>query len=418
MPTDSLGDLLDTITTGDSVYIAGSTGEPTALLDAWSDDPDRTRDLSILTSMVPGINAFDLDSLHASARVTGLFMQPRFAAAQREGRYRHLPLSYAGFVRRLRDPAFALDVCVVQVAPPDHDGRCSLGLAAEFMPLAIARAKRVVALVNEAMPVMPGAPSIKASVFERIAQVDTALRTYNTGVVDPAARRLAATIAGYIEDGAALQVGLGKAPAALMDALADRRGLRLQSGMYGDGVRTLADAGALDEAWAHQACVAVGSQSLYDRAPSLPNLHVVGCEVSHDPARLAATERLVAVNSALEVDLFGQCNLEHAEGRAVSGCGGAPDFARGARMSAGGLSIVALPSTAARGTCSRIVSRLSTPSVASLARYDVDVVITEHGAADLRGRSVLEIAEALIEVADPRFQDALVGQWCAIADAL
>ena len=147
---------------------------------------------------------------------------------------------------------------------------------------------------------------------------------------------------------------------------------------------------------------------------------MVGCEVTHDLATLMNMRGLVAVNSALEVDLFGQCNLEHANGRAVSGCGGAPDFARGARMAPGGLSVVALNAAfSSKGkAASRILPTLSSNAVASLSRVDVDVVVTEFGIAHLRGRSVHERAEALIGVAAPEFRDELQAAWNAIAAKL
>lgn len=410
--------ILDAIRPGDRVFIPGSSGAPNALLQAWQEDPDRTRNLDIVTSLVPGINSLDIDRLHSSARVTGLFMQPAFAKAQRDGRYRHLPLSYGGFMRRVLDAADPFDVCVVQVAEPDAEWRCSFGPAAEFTPAIASRAGRILALINAGTPTLAASPGLAEAGFGAVARVDVPLDIYDTGAIDAGSAAIAGHVAAFIPDGATVQVGLGKTPAALLSRLTDRRGLRLHSGMFGEGVQALVEAGALDPDWDHRACVFVGPHSLYAWAAEQDLLRVAGCETTHGAGVLASLDRFHAVNSAIEVDLFGQAALEHAGGAAVSGAGGAPDFARAASLSAGGLSILALPATAARGTRSRIVATLTAPGVATLPRTDIDVVVTENGAADLRGLGVHERATGLIAIADRAFQDDLTEAWRTLTTSL
>ncbi|CAN5419468.1 acetyl-CoA hydrolase/transferase C-terminal domain-containing protein [soil metagenome] len=415
---NELAAVLDAIRPGDRVFIPGSSGEPSAVLTAWREDPDRTKNLDIVTSLVPGINGLDLERLHPTARVTGLFMQPAFARAHREGRYRHLPLSYGGFDRAVRDTNRPFDVCVVQVAEPGVDGLCSMGPAAEFTPAISARSRLVLGLINQRTPAITSSPALAESSFTLSARVETQLPVYDTGAIDAASATIAGYVADFIPDGAALQVGLGKTPAALLSRLRDRRGLRLHSGMFGDGVQGLVDAGALDPDWDHRACVFVGSRELYAWAAGQSGLRVAGCETTHAPEVLAGLGRFHAVNSAIEVDLFGQAALEHAGGAAVSGAGGAPDFSRAASLSAGGVSILAMQATAARSTRSRIVDRLTAPGVVTLPRSDIDIVVTEHGAADLRGLGVHDRALALIAVADPKFRNDLADAWQAIAKTL
>ncbi|MCL8382922.1 MULTISPECIES: acetyl-CoA hydrolase/transferase family protein [Xanthobacter] len=402
--------ILDQIRPGDRVFVAGAGGEPSALLAAWREDPGLTRGLNIVTSVVPGINDLDLDRLGAEATVTGLFMQPGFAAAQRAGQYRHLPVSYGGFAQMLAED-LRFDVCVAQVAPPDAAGACSLGPAVEFILLAAARSERLVGLFNAQTPRLAAAPSIPRGDFLAVAEVDTPLPTYDTGLIDSASRKVAEHIAQFVDDGATLQIGLGKTPAALMQALTDRRGLRLHSGMFGDGVMDLERAGALKADWPHRACVFVGTPNLYRWAAEQSALSLAGCDITHGPQTLAALTQFIAINSAVEVDLWGQAALEHAGGAAISGAGGAPDFARAARMSPNGSSVIALPATAARGKRSRIVPKLSAPCVATLPRTDIDIVVTEFGAASLRGRSVVERARALIEIAAPQYREELNKAW-------
>jgi acyl-CoA hydrolase len=190
----------------------------------------------------------------------------------------------------------------------------------------------------------------------------------------------------------------------------------MHSGMLSDGFLDLAASGALDMDFPHTTCVLVGSRHFYVRAAEFMPLHIRGCEITHDVASLVRKERLVAVNSALEVDLFGQCNLEHANGSAVSGIGGAADFARAARISSGGRSIIALNARHRNG--SRIVPTLGSPSVKSLSRIDVDYVVTEFGIAHLAPESVHERAQSLIEVAAPEFRSDLRDRWRELAARL
>ncbi len=404
----TLTELAETLT--GLTYIPGSAAEPTPLLELWASDPDRTRGAQILTSLVPGINSLSLDHLHPTATVTGLFMQPAWQAAQAAGRFRHVPLSYSGFTRHVRERVRP-DTCVVHVSPPDRAGRCSFGPAVEFTPLVRAQSRRTVALINPALPPMPGAASVDYASLDAVVETGFAPRGYVVGVPNQVALAIAGHVAGLIGDGCTLQAGLGRVPDALLALLHDRRGLRLHSGMLADSALDLCDAGALDPASVPTSCVWVGSPALYERLRGRDGLVVAGCDVTHDPARLAALPRFHAVNSALSVDLFGQANLEIADGHAVSGIGGAGDFARGARASEGGLSIVALPSTS-RGR-SRIVARLD-DGIASLSRTDIDVVVTEHGVADLRGLSVHGRAEALIAVAGPAFHADLIDAWALV----
>jgi len=398
---------------GEVVYLPGSSGEPTAFMEQLCLAPDDTRDARILTTYVPGINELSVAKLHPSIEITGLFSQPGLTEAQSDRRFRALPMSYAGFVRHLQDQV-DIDLAVVQVSEPDARGLCSLGPAVEFTPIALRKSRRRLALINRQTPRIPGSISVPLNDFDYFCEVDMPLPVYHPGA-DAETDAIARYIAPLVEDGCVLQAGLGKVPTALMHRLRDRRKLRLHSGMLSDGALVLSDAGALDRDFAHTTCVLVGSKDFYGRMIAFAPLRITGCEVTHDTRTLAELDRFVAVNSALEVDLFGQCNLEHSNGRAVSGAGGAPDFARASRLSRGGHSIVALHATHRHG--SRIVPFLE-PAAVTLPRFDVDYVVTEFGVATLRGASVHERAHALIEVAAPEFRDALSEAWRAIASRL
>ncbi len=399
---------------GEVVYVPGSSGAPMVFMDELLREPELTRDARLLTTYVPGINQLDVHGLHPSGRVTGLFMQPSLAEAQRDGRFRALPLSYSGFVRHLLDHV-DIDLAVVQVSAPDAHGQCSLGPAVEFMPAALSKSRRRLGLINRQTPRIWGSVSVPLESFDYLCEVDSPLPVYDAPA-DAGTQAIAGHIATLVEDGSALQSGLGKVPTALMRLLRDRKRLRLHSGMLSDGLLDLADAGALDMSFTHTTCVLVGSSSFYSRVRDFAPLRVLGCEVTHDPRTLLALDRFVAVNSALEVDLFGQCNLEHTHGAAISGPGGAPDFARAGRLSRGGCSIVALHARHKKG--SRIVPCLSDRAVTTLSRVDVDYVVTEFGVARLHDASVHERAEAIIGVAAPEYRSELQQAWRAIAARL
>lgn len=386
---------------GESVFLPGSAAEVPALIATLCDSA--APPLAITGTLVPGINACPVEHFAEGTVYSSIFAPPAPRGAHEAGRIRHLPMSYGAFARRLETMTF--DTAVVQVSPPDADGLCSFGPSVEFSPIALSRARRVLAVVNPQTPRMPGADVFRLAEAAAFVEIDAPLTAYDVGEPSADASTIAALIARFVEDGATLQVGLGKAPDALMRQLADRRRLKLHSGMLSDGARLLAEADCLDPDFEHMSCVHVGSRSHYAWLRDNPLFAVRSCAVTHDPARLAALKRLVAVNSALSVDLFGQANLEMLNGRMVSGVGGAADFLRAAANAGDGLSIISLPATSGRSNISRIVPRLD--GVASIPRHDVDVVITEHGVADLRTCSTIERGERLIEIAAEDHRPAL-----------
>lgn len=405
----SLSALVGLIRPGERLFVPGASGEPAAFLRELAASPERSRGLRILRGAIPGINRVDVAGLHASAETTVIFMQPGLREALGAGRVRHRPVSYHRFARHLRDEA-ELDTCILQVSPPDGDGRCSLGPGVEFGPLAQARSRRTLALVNRRTPPMPGSVSCPLEAFEAVAEVDEPLPLYAVEAPSGTASAIAANVSAFVEDGCVLQIGIGKVPDALMPMLRDRRMLRLHSGLLGEAALDLRDAGALDPGFRHESCVWLGSEALYGRLCGLDGFAVQGVDRTHDVRRIGAYGRFTAVNSALAVDLLGQANLESAEGRSVSGVGGAIDFAAAAQLSPGGISVLALPAAYDGGRKSRIVPRLD-GGIASLPRTAVDVVVTEHGAADLRGLCVDGRAEALAAVAAPGHRGALADAW-------
>jgi acyl-CoA hydrolase len=389
---------------GGRVFVPCGAAEPLALFDAFAAQPELAAGLTFVGALLPGANRRDWAGLHGKARAEGTFASADWRASFEAGRFAFRPLTYFQTFGWLATTP--LDAAIFHVSAPDAEGRCSFGVAADLSPAVIGRDVRKVALVNRRMPYTQG-PGAPLDAFDVVVEIDAPLATYDAGVLDPAFDRIAAIIANLTPEGASVQFGLGKAGVAALAGLIGRKGMKVHSGMVTDPLLPVLDSGAVDEVVAG---LALGSPALFERCGSDRRIRFAPASFTHDIRTLAAIPRLVAVNSALEIDLFGQANAEVMDGRQVSGVGGLTDFLRGARLSDGGVPIVALNATARRGEVSRIVPRLA-PGAVSVPRADMGVVVTEHGAADLRGLDLDGRAQALIAVAAPEHRDGLSNAW-------
>lgn len=392
---------------GGRVFVPCGAGEPLALLAALRAEPELAAGLTFVSAFLPGVNRADWAGLHPQARAEGSFVSADWRASFEAGRFSFRPLTYFQTFGWLA--ATPLDAALLHVSPPDADGMCSLGVASDLSPAVLARPVLKVAQVNPSMPATNG-PKVALEAFDVVVEAEHPLVEYDAGTLDPAFDAIARIIAELTPERARVQFGLGKAGVAALAGLAGRKGLRIHSGMVTDPLLAALDSGAVEEA----VCgLALGTRALYDRCAEDGRIRFEPASFTHDIRTLAATPRLVAVNSALEVDLFGQANAEFMDGRQISGVGGLTDFLRGARLSPGGVPIVALNATARGGSISRIVPRLA-PGAVSVPRADMGVVVTEHGAADLRGLDLDGRAQALIGVAAPAHRDGLSDAWDAM----
>lgn len=347
---------------------------------------------------VPGVNrpSYLLDT---GASITTFFMLPDFAGKKQ---VEFLPLSY-------RDIRFWLDshmpaAGLVMCAPPDQQGRCSFGAVTDFIADLWERIPILIGHINPSMPTTRGAPGIPFERFAAVIHAPQMLRESDAGV-DEVSLRIAEHAATVIPDGATLQAGLGRVPEAVLHGLTGKRDLAIHSGLIGDSTLHLLRSGALRTDNPIIAGVAIGTRALYD-AVSEPAFTFRPPSFTHDLAALASLERFVTINSAIEVDLDGQAHAEETPSGYISGPGGASDFAAGARGK-DGQRIVVLPSTAAKGKISRIVRTADATGPVSLGRFDIDMVITEHGIADLRSKSHETRRAALIGIADPAHRAVL-----------
>lgn len=395
---------------GRTIYIPGATGEPLALTAALRDAPERLRDVTLVSCLLPGMNEAGYLGDQPSARMTTFLLPAGWRSSFTGGRVRVLPLGYTDIATYLGQ-RLKIDVAVAQLAPPGPDGLCSLGIASDFTSLAWARAALRIALVNAAMPSMRRGPRLALADADIVIECEAPVLEISPGVdANPVTASIAYTVAGLVPDGASLQIGIGGAPAAVWDALGGHRDLVAVSGMVAEKMRPLAESGVLREGDAHVTGVAVGTAGFYRFLAESDLVRFAAVPETHGLHGLAARDRFVSVNGALEVDLFGQVNLEWQNGQFASGVGGAVDFMRAARQSTGGRSVIALPSAGKGGTVSRIVPRLAVPSV-SISRAEIDTVVTEHGVAALRDLPLGDRAQALIDVAAPQHRETLARAW-------
>jgi acetyl-CoA hydrolase len=323
-----------------------------------------------------------------------------------------LPTHYSQLPGLIRSGALRIDVVMLQVSPADEQGRHSLGLAHEYLVAALDTARVVVAEVHEQVPWTHGERLLRADEIDLRIDAAYPLPQSPTPAASGVEEAIADRVAGLVEDGATLQFGIGALPRAVLARLADRRDLGVHSGVIHDGVADFVAAGIVTNArksidrGVTVTGLLMGSERLHRWAHRNPSLALRGSDYTHDAAVLASIDRFVAINSAIEVDLGGQINAETAGGVYVGAVGGALDFLRGAQRSRGGVPIVALPSTA-RGR-SRIVARLDGP--VTTPRSDAGVVVTEHGIADLRGLSLRQRRQRLLDIADPEQRERLEGE--------
>lgn len=378
---------------GDTVLWGQGAGEPLTLTAALAQQADR----------LGGVVGF-----------VGLTYNPRLAAAGLRlrsygalGAAADIPLDVvschmSSLPKLLRSGRLRADVVLCQLSLPDADGNHSLGVTADYLVAALDVARVVLGEINPAVPRTHGTPPIPPHRLAATVPADHRLTQVADPAPDPVTAQIGARVAALVPDGATVQLGIGALASAVAAALHGHRNLRVHSGLVGDWVVGLAEAGALAREPGGPAVVtgtAVGTDRLYDFLRDNPAVEVRPVERVHDPAVAGRIARFVAVNSALQVDLSGQVNAEAIGGRRRGAIGGQVDFLRAAAMSPGGVGVVALPSTANHGSVSRIVDRLDGP--VTTGRADVQWVVTEHGAVDLRGLDTVARAAAMRQLAHP-----------------
>ncbi|WP_420467667.1 acetyl-CoA hydrolase/transferase family protein [Panacagrimonas sp.] len=401
---------------GMSVFVPGMSGESLAFAEALRARPEAAAGVRFVGVHFPGINTTDYLGLHPEARQRAYFMTPRLRPGLADGRAEFLPLDYPGIFRDLSEHV-TVDLAIAQVSPPDAAGICGLGASCDFHPAIWARARRRIAHINPSLPRTRSAFVVRGSDFDAAFEAPQPLLTYDAGVPDTAMLKHGARVAALVQDGDTLEFGVGKLQAAILASLRSHRRLRVWSGMVSPPVLGLLDSGAIRGRGSVQAGVALGDAAFYERVGRDPAFLLRPVNETHDVRRIARIRSFCAINSAVEVDLFGQVNADSIGSKLVAGVGGLPSFVAGASLSRGGRSIIALPATTEDARRSRIVPKLGAGFTA-LPRHTADHVVTEHGVASLRGLTLHARARALIDIAAPAFRQTLAQQWDEIARAL
>ena len=402
---------IDRLQPGMKVLMPPGCGEPVSLVAEICRQAPRLHDLTLMGGIHLGDYPFARPEA-APLRVVTWHMSPRLAAAGE--RVEFVPIRYFDLVTDFnRGGPWAPDCVLVHAAPPDRHGYLSLGVSVSVALPAARRAPLVIAQVNPNMPRTLGNACLHGSQIDVAVEVNEPLLAYPPPTVGDVERAIGRAVAAIVPDGATVQVGVGAIPQAVLEALGDHRRLALHSLLVDAGV-PLVERGVVDGSAKRfhrgrlDIAEVMGTRRVFDFVHDNALINMETSELVHDPAFLAQIDRFVAINSALEIDLTGQVTAESIGGRQVAGIGGQFDFALGASRSRGGASVIALPSTGGRdGSISRIVQRLGSGAAVTTPRYLADWVVTEFGAARLRGIGARARAAALIAVAHPRFREEL-----------
>ena len=389
----------DLVPDGATVFVSGSCGTPVAVVESMAQNHDRWHDIRVVTPyLYEPLALFE----HAGRPFRFVSLHPTPVLRDLEPSAVELrPLPFSAYMS-VFGRGLDVDVALVQVTPPGADGRVSLGPSVGSVLGAVESARLVIAQANPAVPYVFGDGELTPDERWHVVDAESELVEAPTGASTPALTAMGRAAAALVEDGSTVQFGVGAAPAAVAAALSEHRGLRLHGGLCTPELAALIDGGVI--IGTAVAAELAGDRALFGWADRNPSLHLVAAARSHGAAALAAHERFVAINSVIEVALDGSANAEHLSGRRVSGPGGLPDYVTAALRSPAGRSLVALPSTAR--DVSRIVARLA-GGTTTLPAWSADTVVTEHGVAELRHRSLRDRGDALIAVADPRFRSEL-----------
>jgi acyl-CoA hydrolase len=401
-------DLAKYLKRGDRIVWGQACGEPQTLIEALIAQAGDIGDLSAFTAtsfsklLTPeAVSGFTLASMGAIGTLRTL------TAA---GKLGIVPCHVSQIGPYIEQGLIGCDVAFVQVSPADEHGHHSFGLISDHLQAMVAKARVVIAEINDQVPYTFGEtlPASRITCGVRVSRMPVEVPAAKIGETDEAIAKFAAQ---YIGDGSVLQTGVGAVPDAILRLLGDRKDLGVHSGMLGDGLVDLVEAGVVTNARKKidtGVCIngaLIGTRRLYQWAHRNPQMRMCSTAYTHDAVTLAQLDQLVTINSALEVDLSGQVNAEQSGSAYLGGTGGQVDFVRAGSRSKGGRSIIALSATAKGGSLSKIVPTLSGP--VTTARSDVDVIVTEFGAAELKGQTLAERTRRLIAIAHPDFREEL-----------
>lgn len=399
---------------GHRVFISTGCAQPTSLLNAMTSRASELSDVEIIQLLALGDIPYLKKSLSASFKVNSFFISESIRDSIRQGLGDYTPIMLSDVPRLLGKGQMPLDVSLIQVSPPDGEGMCSLGVSVDVAKAAVENSRVVIAQVNEQMPRTNGDSLINIYEIDVVVPTNEPLIEVPRVEIEEEKQRICEYVCALIESGSTIQLGMGETPQLCMEYLKDKKDLGIHSEMISDRIVDLVKSGAVNgkRKSLDQGKIVVsfcmGTKKLYDFIHNNPAFSFRRTEYVNDPMVIGQQNKMVAVNTAIQIDLTGQVCADSLGTQFFSGIGGQADFNRGANRSGNGKSIIALPSTAKGGTISRIVPHLNLGAGVVTTRGDVQYVVTEYGTAYLHGKSIQERAMALISIAHPEYRAELL----------
>ncbi|MFT5680775.1 MAG: 4-hydroxybutyrate CoA-transferase [Myxococcota bacterium] len=412
LPMQTLQEAVLHIQSGMNVFVHGAAMTPTELLEALCQRPD-LHGVTLYHLHLDGPAPMAEPAVAARVRSVSLFTGASMRAAVRAGHADFVPVFLKDIPGLFRSGTIRLDAALLQLSPPDRHGNCSLGTSVDTALEAASCAELVIALINPKVPRTHGYSTIPAARITAATQTDRPLWAHPAAEPNPITDRIGQLIADLVPDGACLQTGIGAIPDAVLRRLGNKVDLGVHTEMFSDGLIPLIEAGVVNnrrkEVHTGRTVTSfvAGTQKLYDFVDENVRIAFHPCDRTNDINLIRKNRNVIAINSGIAIDLSGQVCADSIGDHIFSGIGGQMDFMQGAAQSEGGKPIMALPSTAAGGTISRITARLRPGSGVVTTRGHVQWVVTEYGMVNLHGRTLRERAEQLIGIAHPDFRATL-----------
>ncbi|RKY88012.1 4-hydroxybutyrate CoA-transferase [candidate division KSB1 bacterium] len=401
------------IESNQTVHIHPGCCEPEILVKALIERGRKLENVKIVHLLTLGTADYVKPELQKNFKHISLFTGANTREAVNSGRADYVPIFLYEIPQLFYSGAIPIDISLIHVSPPDEHGFCSYGTGVDITKAATDSAKKVIAQINPNMPRTLGDSFINLNKIDYIVETDDPIHEINFGKVNETSMKIAEYISSLIDDGSTLQMGIGEIPDAVLLFLKNKKDLGIHTEMFSDGIIELVETGVItnEKKTIHRgkivASFLLGTRKLFDFVDNNPLIELHPIDYTNDPFVISQNEKMVAINSALEVDLTGQVCSDSIGTHIYSGFGGQVDFIRGAARSKGGKPIIALPSTAKNGTISRIVSTLKVGAGVVTTRADVHYIVTEYGIAHLHGKGIKERAKSLINIAHPNFREEL-----------
>lgn len=399
------------------LVLGHAASTPVDVLRAMTDSKERYENVEIVHMLCLGEGRYLDEDMKGHFRHNALFVGGNSRGAVSRNQADYTPCFFNEVPSLFKEGRLPVDVALIQVSKPDDDGYCSFGLSSDYTKPAAECARMVIAEVNDQMPRVHGDNFIHVSKLDYIVETSNALYEIPLPKIGDIEKAIGENCAKLVEDGSTLQLGIGAIPDAVLMFLKDKKDLGIHTEMFSDGVLELVEAGVVNgkNKTLHPgkmiSTFLMGSKALYDFVNDNPIVELHPVDYVNHPAVIMQNENIISINSCIQVDLMGQVVSETIGLKQFSGVGGQVDYVRGASMAKGGKSIIAIPSTASRGTVSRIVPFIAEGSAVTTTRNDVHYIVTEFGIAELKGKTLKQRAEALINVAHPSFRDELIKEF-------